>query len=336
MKTILVTGGAGYIGTNVVNVLAKKKYNVVVIDNFSNSKKTYINKLVELYPKQIKLIEEDILNLDKLNKIFQSFKIDAVIHFAGKKYVAESFEKEEEYYLNNITATNVLLEAMSKNEVNKIVFSSSITVYGNCEKSSIKETQAYNPLSPYASHKMIGEQMIKKWATKKGNSAVILRLSNPIGADSNLMLGEDSISGRQGLLPYLIESCCNNKPLVFNGNDHPTRDGTTIRDYIHVLDVAQAFTKAVGYKSNKSYNVFNIGTGGKGFTVLEVLSQVQKTLNKKMDFSFGPRRAGDASIIVSNIEKAEKILKHKSKQSLKNMVESQYKFQVNKKEKTLY
>ena len=329
-KTVLVTGGAGFIGSNVVAELARKKYKVVVVDNFSNSRKKYIKSVQKAFPQLIDLIEMDILNKKKLEDVFAFYQIDVVVHLAGKKYVQESFEKQDEYYLNNITATQILLDVMKNQNVKKLVFSSSITVYGNCKKFPISETKKRNPLSPYAKQKVEGEKLIKAWSKSQGNSAIVLRLSNPVGANVDMMLGEDSITKRQGLVPYLIENGIQNKGLVLNGNDHKTRDGTTIRDYVHVLDVASAFVQAVETGLNKSYEICNIGTGGEGFTVLEILNQVEKCLKKKMNYSFGPKKKGDAAIIVSNVNKAKEILKHESKRSLKCMIESQYKFQKSK------
>lgn len=328
-KTILVTGGAGYIGTNVVNCLLKKGYYVVVVDNFSNSFHSHIEDLKQLYPKTLKICDVDICDKVKLNDVFVNDKINGVIHLAGKKYIPESFEKEEEYFLNNITGTQVLLDLMTAHNVKKVVFSSSITVYGNKQDYSIKETKPYAPISPYAQQKVDGEKMVLNWAKQNNSSAVVLRLSNPIGADANLMLGEDSTSGRKGLLPYLIDCARDGQKLVFNGNDHPTRDGTTIRDYVHVMDVAKAFVAAFEADLNKSFDVFNIGTSGEGYTVLEVLKQVENIVGFNMDYSFGPKRAGDASVIITNNEKAKEILKYKVTKSLQDMVESQYVFQTN-------
>ena len=196
-KTILVTGGAGYIGTNVVNCLLKNGHEVVVVDNFSNSKHAYIDVLKQTYPNKLKVYEADICNKTQLNEVFVCHKINDVIHLAGKKYIPESFEKENEYFLNNITGTQILLELMTAHSVKKIVFSSSIAVYGNKQDVSIKETKAYAPISPYAQQKVDGEKMICKWAKDNQASSIVLRLSNPIGADAELMLGEDSTSGRK-------------------------------------------------------------------------------------------------------------------------------------------
>ena len=328
-KTIMVTGGAGFIGTNVVSLLVKKNCQVVVVDNFSNSYKKHINSVEKLFPENVKLIELDILNKELLSSVFEKYQFDAVIHLAGKKYVQESFEKQDEYYVNNIDATQILLEVMTCHNVKKLVFSSSITVYGNCKTYPIQETKPLKPLSPYAEQKALCEKMIKTWSKNKENSAVVLRLSNPVGANVDLMLGDDSPTKRQALVPYLIESGIKDKKLVLNGNNHPTRDGTTIRDYVHVLDVASAFVKAVDLINENSFDIFNIGTGGDGFTVLEILNQVEKTLKKKMHYSFGPKRAGDAAVIISDIKKAENILKFKPKASLKKMVETQLLFQSN-------
>ncbi len=321
MKTILVTGGAGFIGTNVVNELASNNYKVVVIDNFSNSYKRPINRVNKKH-NNIVVYNADLCNVDQLNSIFANHKFDCVIHLAGKKYIKESFIKQNEYKLNNIDATINLLNAMTKFGVKKIVFSSSITVYGVVDDGSISETNKLAPISPYAEHKMIGEQLIKDWA-KNNNNYVILRLSNPMGANTKLMLGDNGKSKFVGLLTDLFNSVKNDRKITINGNFHPTPDGTTVRDYVHVCDVASAFRLAIEYNKN---DVFNIGMGEPGASVLQVLKQVENVTNKKINYSFGPMRSGDASIYITNNNKSKMNLGFDPKHTLNDMVLSYYNF----------
>ena len=323
-KSILITGGAGYIGTNILALLLQNNYKVFVVDNFSNSKKEHIQLLKQKYDDRLQIFEFDLLDKKKLDDFFGSQKFDVVIHLAGKKYVQESFLMPKEYKKQNIAMTKLLLKTMQKHGVKNLVFSSSVTVYGNCKTIPASENTKHLPLSPYAKNKSKCEKIIKKWQ-KNGNNATILRLSNPIGANCELYLGDDCLNKKyMGVLPYIIENVKAGNALKFNGNNHPTKDGTTVRDYIHVLDVANAFCLAA--KKCKGFNVYNIGYGQNGFSVLDILGQVETSLNKKANYSFGQAKKGDMSVYISDTTKAKNSLGFCTKFGLDDMVKSQIDF----------
>ena len=321
-EKILITGGCGYIGTNVTNILCAQGYNVAIIDNFSNSKRKYIDKLIDLYPNQIDLFCENMLNKEALEKIFEANKISAVIHLAGKKYIPESFKKPDEYILNNVDATRLLLETMTKYNVKKLIFSSSITVYGVPTKIPTPEDSLLSPLSPYAQTKVEGEQMIKSWAKENGK-AIILRLSNPVGAERQIGLGDDGNKEYKNLLPYIIDQALSTKKLKINGIDHNTKDGSTVRDYIHVCDVASAFVQALNFHDS---NIFNIGSGSPGYSVLEIIHEVEKATSTKLDIEVGPKREGDIPLFLTDNKNAKNLLGLKINHTLSDIVSSQLAF----------
>jgi len=316
---VLITGGAGYIGTNIIEKI--KGRNIVCLDNFSNSFKQVVERLKQSNEKII--VEEcDLLDVHSVENIFSCYEIKDVIHLAGKKYIQESFLKIDEYYENNVVATQLLLNVMDKFGVKNLIFSSTITVYGNAKEQPIVESCEKNPISPYAEQKSQCEEIIKNWCTED-KKAVVLRLSNPVGANKEQMLGNNGKSEDRSLLPYLFEN--HNKQIVLNANTHQTKDGTTIRDYIHVEDVANAFVCALYYKS-EGFNIFNIGGGKEGVSVLDLVGCVEKVLNKKLNYCFGERKIGDVSVLVCNNSKAKKELNFKIEKSLMDIVESQYEF----------
>ncbi len=321
-KFVLVTGGAGYIGLNVVNALLENGKRVVVFDDLSNSYKRHIENLQKQNKNNLIFCKGDLKNREDIDKVFQKFEIDKVIHLAGKKYIGESFEKTKLYEKNNIFATKILLDTMSKYNVKKIVFSSSITVYGNAS-GEVDENSNISPISPYATQKAEGEEMIKTWAENSGANFVILRLSNPIGAGFEARYGENSKSKNKGVVPYLVECARNDQKIVLNGNDHDTRDGTTIRDYVFVEDVAKAFAKAVDYEENITMTV---GSGESGFTVLEILKAVEKATNKKLDYSFREKREGDVSKLTTNAKSLKEIFGIVPNRNIDFLVKSHFNF----------
>ena len=324
---VLITGGAGYIGTNVASKFVEMGYNVIVIDNFSNSNKEYISSLKNKFPTNVRIFNFDLLDTEKLEKVLSTENICGVIHLAGKKYVGESFKKEEEYYQNNVILTKNLLESIKKYGIKNFVFSSSITVYGKTDCNIVDEKHNCNPLSPYAKQKLECEKLVRDWQKATQSSAVVLRLSNPIGANCEYMFGDDPKTKEYiGVLPYIINKSNNNKKLVFNGGDHPTKDGTTIRDYIHVEDVAMAFKNALE-KDDKKFSVYNIGSGKPGYSVLDILKECERSLDKKLIYCFGARKEGDASVFVSNNKSAKTNLGFKTTKKLNDMVNSQVVFQ---------
>lgn len=321
---ILVTGGAGYIGTNVVNVLLENGNSVVVVDDFSNSKEKHIKKLLLKYPGQIEVCSFDFGDYQKLRDVFLTHKIDGVIHLAGKKYVKEGEENPELYNKVNVGSTQTLLKVMNEMKVKKIVFASTAMVYGNGEQVPFREYSKLAPASVYAKTKCLGEKQIEDFA-KQGGSGVVLRLSNPVGANLNMMLGDDNTAKEKPLLPYLIDSALSGKEIVLNGCDHNTPDGTPIRDFVYVCDVAKAFVIALG-NAQKGLKIFNIGAGQNGKTILEVVHEVEKSTGKKLSCSFGPKRNGDVSVLVLDNEKAKRELGVSFSADFSKVVDSQFKF----------
>ena len=320
---VLITGGAGYIGTNIVVKLIEADVKIVVVDNFSNSYKKNIFKLMSLNRGKIKLYNFDLLDTKKLNEVIKKEQIDAVIHLAGKKYVQESFERTEEYYKNNVVLTKKLLSVLTKNNIKKLVFASSITVYGSPKTEVISETHALKPVSPYAKQKAQCEKLIKNWQQKTGSDVVVMRQSNPLGANLKLLIGDTPKTKKyKGVLPYMIDNVKNGKKLVFNKTSKPTKDGTSIRDYIHVEDVASTFAFAV-QNFPKGFNVFNIGSGEPGSSVLDIKREVENALSTKVEHSFREAKKGDASVMLTDNNLAKKCLNLKITKSLKDMVQSQ-------------
>lgn len=332
MSEILVTGGAGYIGTNVVNVLAKNGEKVVVVDDFSNCKHKYIEKLQKAYPNQIECFSFSFGDKKKLDALFKAHNFSAVVHLAGKKYVQESEQNPELYKLVNVDMTAILLEVMKKYDVKKIVFSSTAMVYGNATPCPISEQRELHPVSYYAQTKLMAEELIKEFAHKSKAQAVVLRLSNPIGADDKMMLGDDNLANAKPLLPYLLEAVERGDKVMLNGNDYNTKDGTPVRDFVHVCDVAEAFCLAVK-KEVKGFEVFNVGAGNEGQSVLEILQEVEKVVGKKVEHAYGKRREGDVEIFISDNSKAKADLGLRVSRDLNYMVSSQHNFLKSTKEK---
>lgn len=328
-RNILITGGAGYIGSNIVAKLCHEGYNCVIVDNFSNSYPQTIEKLVNAYPTNIKVYHQDILDSAGMERIMEQEAIDVIMHMAGKKYVGESFDKTDEYYSHNVVATMNLLHSMEKLGINKFVFSSSITVYGDCGKEYVDETTPLHPLSPYAMQKMECEEEIAHWRERSHGCAIVLRLSNPVGADTQYMLGDNSKNkGQQGVVPFMINRVLSGEPLFINGCDHPTKDGTTVRDYVHVQDVATAFTLATKYVIEESdfMHIFNCGSSKPGYSVKDIICEISNVLDKKVDYSVGPRRAGDVSIFLSDISAISSTLHFAPTRNLHEMVQTHYEF----------
>ncbi len=327
LQKILITGGAGYIGTNILSVLLPQNYNIVVVDNLSNSYPEHINLLCKKYPHNLRFLQLDLLDDNALKRLFDEEKFDAVIHLASKKYVQESFLFPDEYYEQNVKITQKILDYMQFYGVKRLIFPSSITVYGNCTHFPVAENQEQNPVSPYSKNKKECEELIKLWQKESGFGATILRLSNPIGANGLLSLGDDPKNKKyMGVLPYIISKVKNDEELKFNGNNHNTKDGTTVRDYIHVLDVANAFGLALKNCQVGKFEIFNIGYGKDGFSVLEILTEVESELKVKAHYTFGPKKDGDMSIFISDTQKAKLKLGFDTKYNLNDMVKSQIEF----------
>ena len=292
---ILVTGGTGYIGSHTCVELLNNGYEIVVIDNFSNSKKDVVEKIKEITKKDFIFYEGDVCDSDLLDKVFTENKIDAVIHFAGYKAVGESVAKPLKYYHNNLESTISLLEAMTKYNCKKIAFSSSATVYGKPEKLPIKEDFPLSTTNPYGTTKLMIEDILRD-VYKSDNtwSIAILRYFNPIGAHESGLIGENPNDIPNNLMPYIVKVATKElEVLSVFGNDYDTHDGTGVRDYIHVVDLAKGHIKAIEkVMKDQGLDSYNLGTGI-GYSVLDLVNTFEKVNNVKVNYKIVGRRPGD-------------------------------------------
>ncbi len=327
---ILVTGGAGYIGSHTVIELQNAGYDVVVMDNLSNSSEVALERVQEITGKPLTFYKADILDREATEEIFSKEKIEAVIHFAGLKAVGESVQKPWEYYNNNITGTLILLDVMRKHNVKNIIFSSSATVYGEPEKVPVtEETPKGSCTNPYGWTKSMLEQILTD--IQKADPAwnvILLRYFNPIGAHKSGKIGENPNGIPNNLMPYITQVAVGKLPkLGVFGNDYPTPDGTCIRDYIHVLDLATGHVKALErLKKNAGLDIYNLGTGI-GYSVLDVIHNFEAATGITIPFEFKPRRAGDIPVNYSNADKAWKELGWKAQYGIKEMCEDSWRWQ---------
>ncbi len=328
MEKILVTGGAGFIGSHVCVELIENGYDIVIMDNLVNSKIEAVSRIEKITGKSVKFYQTDIIDFENSCKIFEENKIDAVIHFAGLKAVGESVEKPLEYYHNNISGTLVLLDVMRKYGCKTIVFSSSATVYGFDNKAPYTEDMPTSATSPYGYTKVMIEQILKDLCVAdKEWSVSALRYFNPIGAHKSGLIGEDPNGIPNNLLPYISQVAVGKleKLRVF-GNDYDTPDGTGVRDYIHVCDLAKGHVCAVKYAlSHKGFEPVNLGTG-KGSSVLEVVKSYEKACGKPIEYVIAPRRAGDIAVLFADASKAKNIFGWEAKSTIDEMCADSWNF----------
>ena len=334
MKKILVSGGLGYIGSHVVVELQNNNFDVIIIDDLSNSSLKVLDGI-----KQITRVESSFEKIDLKNKesVVDFFSrhtdIDGIIHFAASKAVGESVNNPLKYYENNIHSLVYLLQEINKLPTQKFIFSSSCTVYGQADKLPITENAPIQePKSPYGNTKKIGEQIIKD-STRASNSlsTIALRYFNPIGAHESALIGELPIGVPQNLVPFVTQTGIGLRDeLLIFGNDYPTPDGTCIRDYIHVVDLAKAHVVAMKRlleeNNTENYEVYNIGTG-KGSSVLEIVNTFEEVSNVKLNYSFVERRSGDITSAYANTIKANTVLGWKSELTLKDALHSAWKWE---------
>lgn len=331
---ILVTGGAGYIGSHTCVELLNEGFEVVVIDNFSNSKSSSLDAIKKITGKDFKFYEIDYLDKDALNKVFEENKIDAVINFAGFKAVGESVQKPIEYYINNISGALNLLDVMRKHNVKKFVFSSSATVYGNPEKIPLTEDcKIGGTTNPYGTSKLFIEQILKDiYASDNSWDIIILRYFNPVGAHESGLIGEDPKGIPNNLMPYIAKVATKElKELSVFGNDYNTPDGTGVRDYIHVVDLAKGHVLALNKleKEGKGLFIYNLGTGT-GYSVLDLVHAYEKANNVKVPYKIAPRRDGDISTCYSDPTKAKNELGFVATKTIEDMCHDSYKFVTRK------
>lgn len=331
---ILVTGGAGYIGSHTCVELLNEGFEVVVIDNFSNSKSSSLDAIKKITGKDFKFYEIDYLDKDALNKVFEENKIDAVINFAGFKAVGESVQKTIEYYTNNISGALNLLDVMRKHNVKKFVFSSSATVYGNPEKIPLTEDcKIGGTTNPYGTSKLFIEQILKDiYASDNSWDIIILRYFNPVGAHESGLIGEDPKGIPNNLMPYIAKVATKElKELSVFGNDYNTPDGTGVRDYIHVVDLAKGHVLALNKleKEGKGLFIYNLGTGT-GYSVLDLVHAYEKANNVKVPYKIAPRRDGDIATCYSDPTKAKNELGFVATKTIEDMCHDSYKFVTRK------
>ena len=329
---VLVTGGAGFIGSHTVVELLNAGHEVVIVDNFSNSKPASLDAIKKITGKDFKFYELNILDKDALNKVFDENDIDAVIHFAALKAVGESVEKPIEYYENNIQGTLVLVDCMRKHNVKKIVFSSSATVYGAPDKVPIEETQeATRATNPYGETKVMNERILNDiYASDNEWSVILLRYFNPIGAHESGLIGEEPNGIPNNLMPYINKVAVGELDhLNVFGDDYDTEDGTGVRDYIHVVDLAKGHIKAIERAEKiKGVEVYNLGTG-KGYSVLDIVKNFEKANNIKIKYEIAPRRVGDIAECYADPSKAKEVLGWEATKDLEDMCKDSWRFTQN-------
>ncbi len=334
-KKILITGGAGYIGSHTLVELSKAGYDFVVYDNLSNSTDESIKRVEKIIRKKIDFCEGDIRDKKKLNDIFKKFFIDSVIHFAGLKAVGESVEDPLKYYSNNVNGTLILLEVMKENNCKKIVFSSSATVYGNPSLNPIDESFPVGEITnPYGRTKYFIEEILKDlFESDNSFKIVILRYFNPVGAHESGLIGEDPQGKPNNIMPYISQvSVGKIEYLNIFGSDYNTFDGTGVRDFIHVVDLAQGHVKAIDYinslKEDFKPQSFNLGTG-KGYSVLELVKVFEDVSNKKIPYKITQRRKGDIAECYANCTLAKNVLGWETKKDIYDMCRDSFIWQKN-------
>jgi len=327
---ILVTGGAGFIGSHTILELLNAGHDVIVMDNLLNSKITSLERVEDLTGQSVSFEKLDLLNIEGMDELFKSHSIDAVIHFAGLKAVGESVEKPLYYYENNVTGTVNLCKVMDKYGVKRLVFSSSATVYGNPSESPIKETSELSATNPYGQTKLTIEHIFRDLCVSDPEWKVsLLRYFNPVGAHKSGRIGEDPTGIPNNLMPYVTQVAVGKrKRLSVFGSDYPTHDGTGVRDYIHVTDLAKGHLKALEHLEHESgAEAYNLGTG-QGSSVLDVIKTFEKVTGKNIPYELTDRRPGDAAVCYADPEKAKNVLGWQTEKNLEDMCRDAWNWQM--------
>ena len=326
---VLLAGGAGYIGSHTAISLIQNGHDIVIVDNLYNSSVEVIKRLETICSQQIPFETADITDNAAMDRIFEKYKPECVLHFAALKAVGESVEKPLEYYRNNIDTTLTLLEVMKKHNVTKFVFSSSATVYGNNNPMPVSEDMPTSCTNPYGWTKYMNERILIDAATANPDlSVLLLRYFNPIGAHESGLIGEHPNGIPNNLFPYLLQVACGKRThLNVFGNDYPTPDGTGVRDYIHVMDLAEGHTAAVNWlQTNSGVEIVNLGTG-QGYSVLDLVHTFEKVNHISIPYQITERRAGDVATSYAASEKAKTLLNWKTTRSLEEMCRDGWKWQ---------
>ncbi len=340
-KTVLVTGGAGYIGSHACVELLESGYQVVVVDNLANSKQDSLNRVETITGLKPVFYHADVRDSQVLRQIFENHKIDAVIHFAGLKAVGESCQQPTEYYQNNLDSTLILTQAMTEFGVDKLVFSSSATVYGDPHKVPITEDFPLTATNPYGRTKLFIEEILRDIVAadrlnkvENPKKVVLLRYFNPVGAHHSGLIGEDPNGLPNNLMPYLSQVAIGKlEVLSVFGNDYPTHDGTGVRDYIHVVDLAKGHVKAVDFLLTQSTDEaycepINLGTGN-GYSVLDMINSFTEVNQQAVNYTITARRPGDVAECYADPDKAEQLLGWKAEKSLHDMMADTWRWQKN-------
>lgn len=326
-KQILVTGGLGYIGSHTVVALIEAGYEPIIIDNLSNTEISVLDRLQEICNQKITFYNHNVLDKNALTNIFHNHNIKSVIHFAAFKAVGESISEPLKYYHNNIGGLISLLQTMHEQKISNIIFSSSCTVYGEPDHLPVTETSATKPAtSPYGATKQMGEQILKD----NFSNCIALRYFNPVGAHNSAKIGEMPLGVPNNLIPYITQTAIGKRDqLTINGNDYNTKDGTNVRDYIHVMDLAEAHVAAVKRQEEKpeKFEIFNIGTGD-GNSVLEIVNLFEQCNKVKLNYSIGPRREGDVVAVWANASLANTVLGWKAKRTLEDSLTSAWAWEL--------
>lgn len=336
MKKILVTGGLGFIGSHVVVELQNAGFEVVIIDDLSNSKIEVLDQITEITNVKPDFYQIDLRDKETVHNFFNENIIDGVIHFAASKAVGESVQKPLDYYENNINALVYLLQEMKDRNIDNFIFSSSCTVYGQADELPITEEAPIKPAeSPYGNTKQIGEEIIKDTCKAYDMNAIALRYFNPIGAHESIKIGELPLGVPQNLIPFITQTAAGiREELAVFGDDYPTPDGTAIRDYIHVVDLAKAHVKALerllSKENEENFEFFNVGTG-KGSSVMEIIKSFEKVTQQSLSYKITNRREGDITAAYADTTKANVVLGWKPQETLEEALLSAWKWQQKQK-----
>jgi UDP-glucose 4-epimerase len=333
MAKILVTGGCGYIGTHTLVDLVENGFDVISVDNNKRSNPIILEGVEKITGKRIKNYKVDLCNFDDTFAIFhENGDVEGIIHFAAYKSVGESVEKPLLYFENNLLSLINVLKCVQEFNIPWFVFSSSCTVYGNPDEIPVTETTMPKPAaSPYGYTKQMGEQIVNEFAKSSGTQCILLRYFNPVGAHPSAQIGELPVGKPENLIPAITQTAIGKiKKMFVHGNDYPTRDGSCVRDYVHVCDIAHAHTLAIKYLQNGKTDllceVFNLGSGN-GVTVLEAIRSFEKVSGVDLNYEVGPRRPGDVVAIYANNDLAKQVLKWETKYSLDDMMTTSWKWE---------
>ena len=327
---VLLTGGTGYIGSHTAVALSQLGHEIVLFDNLSNSSGLVIEKLTQITGKCLSFVKGDVRDTELVKDLLASRCIDTVIHFAGLKAVAESVKSPIDYYANNVQGVISLLQAMQAKQIKKLIFSSSATVYGQPQYLPLDEKHATNPTNPYGRSKLQIEEILKDVASSDQDWRIVcLRYFNPVGAHESGLIGENPSGVPNNLMPFIAQVAAGLRTeLAIFGDDYPTPDGTGVRDYIHVMDLAEGHAATLGFLAEtRGWHAFNLGTG-KGHSVLEIVQAFEQASGQKVPYRLSARRHGDVAECYSNPRKASELLNWTSKRTLTEMCECDWKFKI--------